>query len=414
MLQLIKNAVVFDGKSEQLADNRWIVIEDNLVREIGTGKTGTERFDHVIDAGGRCVMPGLVDAHVHLGHFFQADYNPEEESDYAVAVSTRVAEMLLMAGFTTIRDAGGIVMGLKKAIDQGFVKGPRIYPSNAAIAQTCGHGDSQGHSHRDLQYRIPLFAVLADGPDEVRRAAREQLYKGSSQIKLMAGGGCSSVHDPLETVQFSLEEMKAAVDCAADFGTYVMAHLYNTKSILRALRAGVKSFEHCHLMDEEGARALSESDVFITPGPQFNAPHSVKANWNPKDYYVQKMEKNATELINRYHLRILFGTDLMMRTRYLTKPGYTIPGSEDLSVYGERFGSFPALLSATGNCNELFRLTGCLNPYPDGQLGVLEAGSYADLLIVDGDPVRKISVLSDPQNLRLIMKNGMIYKDTLS
>jgi imidazolonepropionase-like amidohydrolase len=406
MKTLIKRAQVFDGTASQLTGERQIVIEDNLVREITTSQVSEEGFDQVIDGEGKTAMPGLVDAHVHLGCFFPST----NQLDYAIAGSAAVAKKLLYQGITTVRDAGGVVQGLKRAFDERLLEGPRIFPSNSCITQTCGHGDDDlAHARRDIQFRALSFSVLADGVDEMIRAVREQFYKGASQIKIMAGGGCSSEHDPIPTVQYSSREMRAAVEAARDFGTYVMAHLYTAPSMMRAARAGVKSFEHAHMMDEEAARAIQDKRIFVVPMPQFNkANKGVPARLSQKGMMVREREATATELINKYNLKILFGTDLMIHD-----PSMEPQDSVDLTYYEKRFGALTGLRAATGNFYEISKLTTYQNPYPDGKIGVLEPGAYADILLVDGDPTRSLSVLANTANLRLIMKDGVLYKNTL-
>lgn len=407
MRKLIKNVNVFDGKNSGLKEAQNIVIEENLVSEITGAEISEEAFDEVIDGKGMTAMPGMIDAHVHLGYTFTEN----QAIDYDVAVSAAVARKVLMSGFTTVRDAAGIVQGLKKAFDQKVLDGPRIFPSNSCLSQTCGHGDMYDHAVREIQYKIPTFSVLTDGVPEVMRGAREQFYKGASQIKIMAGGGCSSKHDPLQTVQFSYEEMKAAVDTAKDFGTYVMAHLYTPECMMRAGKAGVKSFEHAHMMDEEAAKMIAAEGIFVAPMPQFGKP-SPNAAKNPamakKAAMVREKEAATTELLLKYNIPILFGTDLM-----IFHENYEPQESIDLTYYKKRFGSFNGLLAATGNCNDIFRLTTYQNPYPDGELGILTEGSYADILVVDGNPVENLDILSDTDNIRVIMKDAVVYKYTL-
>ncbi len=415
---LIKHADVFDGKHSDLKEHRNIVIDGNIVIGIEKEEVAEENFDEVIDASGFVAIPGLTDAHVHLGHTFMAN----NSVDYDVAISTAVARKLLYQGFTTVRDAGGISSGIKKAIDQGVIEGPRIYPSNAHISQTSGHGDSEeAHGIRDIQYRIPRAGVLADGEDEILRAVREQLFHGASQIKLMAGGGCASNCDPLPTIQFSEKEMRTAVEAAADYGTYVMTHLYTNPSMQRAARAGVRSFEHAHLLDEETAKLIKDQGVFIAPMPQFSAKEEEVMKYMSRKETFENLKKQgskadvlrkgmlyATEWINKYDLKLLFGTDLM-----ITFPGYEPRSSYDLTKYKERFGSFKGLLGATGNINDLIKYTTYQNPYPDGEIGILEKGSYADILLVRGNPVEDLAVLSDTDNIKLILKDGVVYKNEI-
>lgn len=418
---LIRNARVFDGRHSRLKEHANIVIEDNLIGEIIQDPVSEEHFETVIDAQDRVVIPGLVDSHVHL-----AMQEGNARLDETVVHSVHNARRMLYNGFTTVRDAGGITVGLKKSIDEGIVEGPRIYPSNAFISQTCGHGDfreSRAHVRlADGQYTSPVLrgggTILADGVDAVLRAARENLFLGASQIKIMAGGGMSSDFDPVETVQYTLEEMKAAVQAAADYGTYVMAHLYTKESMMRAAKAGVKSFEHGHLIDEELAKIIVDQGIFLCACPQFRQRPQNNTAAEPKvkpkkpkrgAEAIRKGLATQTELILKYNLPVVFGTDFMERFA-ATNPQAQIG---DFEIYEERFGSFKGLFYATGAANDLIELTTYQNPYSDGKIGVLEEGSYADLLIVDGNPLEKLSVLADRTNLRLIMKDAVIYKNTL-
>lgn len=298
--KLIKNAAVFDGHSSGLAQGKKIVIEDDIVTEITADEVSEENFDEVFDGTGMVAMPGMTDAHVHLGCLFAKGEFPV---DYATVLTVAKCKDALMAGFTTFRDAGSVSEGLKLAFDEGVLPGPRIYPCGAYISQTCGHGDSEyAHTYRDIQYRHPSSTVLVDGVPEIIRAVREQFYRGASHIKL-----------------------------------------------------------------------------------------------------------TATEILNRHEdIRLLFGTDMM-----ITGPDYQVEQSEDIRYYEKRFGTMRALRALTGTANEVFALTTYQNPYPKGKIGVLEAGSYADLLLVDGDPTKSVSVLADTDHLRLIMKGGTVYKNTL-
>lgn len=420
MRKLIKNVNVFDGKNRELLEHHYIIIEDNLVAEISTGEISEDNFDEVIDGRNQYAVPGLTDTHVHLGRI--TDYQGHTNLEYSLVLTPRITAKLLAHGITTVRDAGGITVGLKQAIDEGLVDGPRIYPSNAYISQTCGHGDNDERKrNRDIQYRIPSSGVLADGVPEVLRAVREQFYRGASQIKIMAGGGMSSEHDPVATVQFTYEEMKAIVDATADYGTYVMAHLYTPECMKRAIKAGVKSLEHAHAMDDETARMIQAEDVFVTPMPQFTEEEIKWNHMGPYADYVSYKKKKpgandvkaktayATELINKYDLKILFGTDMMV-----TYPDYEPRQGLDFKEYKKRFGSYKGIVSATGNVNDLIKLTTYQNPYPEGEIGILKKGSFADILVIQGNPVEDMDLLYDVNNIQLIMKDGKVYKNTLS
>lgn len=419
MKKLIKNVNVFDGKNSQIKEHQNIVIEDNLVTEIFSGDYATDQFEQIIDGKGEYAIPGLTDAHVHLGK----THIDEATASYDAIVGAVVAGKLLDHGITTVRDAGSVTTGLKRAIDEGVIKGPRIYPSMNYLSQTCGHGDSDAaHINRDIQYRNPRGVALCDGVAECRRAVREQFYLGASQIKIMAGGGMSSLCDPVETLQFSPEEMKAIVETAEDYGSYVLAHLYTPACMKRAIRAGVKSLEHGHWMDEETAKMIQDREVFLSPCPQFTLE---EIKWNHMDEYsdqpYQKKKKKksgsdkimaqmetTTELINQYNLKILFGTDLMIMYN-----AYEPRASLDFTEYKKRFGSYKGLLAATGNFHEITKLTTYQNPYSDGKIGLLEEGSYADIVITKGNPVEDLDILGDIEKILLVMKDGEVYKNKL-
>ncbi|WP_135550299.1 metal-dependent hydrolase family protein [Paenibacillus cymbidii] len=415
---LIKNANVFNGKQAALQKHANIVIEHKLVKAIVGGSVAEDVFDVVYDAGNLTVIPGLTDAHVHLsitGNTLSDGWRIDEKA----VRSVRFAKEMLLRGFTTVRDAGGITFGLKKNIDNGFLDGPRILPSNSMISQTSGHGDIRA-SHAEERITDGIYAsadlksrlsIIADGAEEVTRAVREQLFLGASQIKIMAGGGFSSAYDPISTVQFSLEEMKAAVGAAADYGTYVMAHLYTPQSMQRAAQAGVKCFEHATLLDEATARIVADLGIWITPGPQLSRAYPTDGLPKSSIKLIERFregEKNATELIDKYNLPILYGTDAFGDVQRAADIQH-----DDFRIYKQRFGSFRGIVAATGNVHELIKFSTYQNPYPDGKIGVLEEGSFADLLIVNGNPVEDLDVLADATNIRFIMKDAVVYKNTL-
>jgi len=416
---VITNGNVFDGNHEQLKMHAHVIIEDNMVTEITGDEISLEQFDEVIDAGGRTVIPGLVDAHVHLALTGGGAEMERMRADETAIRACKNAEEMLMRGFTTVRDAGGMVWGLKHCIDTGYTTGPRIFPSHSGIGQTSGHCDNRpgpAHQRTLTGYMSPVMDnkvwILADGVDEVLKATRDQLFLGASQIKLFLGGGIASVFDPLFTVQYTPEEIRAAVQAAKDYGTYVMAHLYTCESMQRAVRAGVMSLEHTQLMDDETARMIQDNGVWVCPCPTFAEDSMmdfiVSEDMVKKYGIVRQGVKTQTELIIKYGLNMVFGTD-MATNKYFCEENQL----KAFSAFGERFGSFEGLRSATGRAHDLFKLSTYRNPYPEGKLGVLEEGSFADLLIVDGNPVENLELLTDKANMRVIMKDGVVYKNTL-
>lgn len=421
MKKIIKNANVFDGRNEELIKNVTIVIENNLVKEITTKEVNEDGFDEVIDAQGRTVIPGLIDAHVHmaLSHSFE---NVDKMTYDEIAIrSAKIAEEMLLRGFTTVRDVGSPTVGLKKCIDEGYATGPRIFPSNSAISQTCGHSDyrqNRAQGRTILGEEAPIMRSgafkIADGVPEVLKAVREQLFMGASQIKIMAGGGASSIYDPLDTNQYTLEELKAAVQAAQDYGTYVCAHIHTAPSMLRAAEAGIKCFEHASLMTEEVAKVIAEKDIWIC-GQYGIAPLLVERKVPlDSELLYQKTERvgkgiiQGVEYIKKYNIKnLVFGTDFV---------GTKEVHENQLSEFSGRkkfFGSYEGLKHATGNAHELFKLCTYQNPYPEGKVGVLEEGSFADLIIVDGNPVEDLDIITNTDNMKLIMKDGKVYKNII-
>ncbi len=324
-----------------------------------------------------------------------------------------------MRGWTTVRDIGGPAEGLRRAIEDGRVVGPRIYNSGPVIGQTSGHGDFRQHNdpHPNLiEYKQPFyehFSFIADGPVEVRRAVRESLRRGAVQIKVMAGGGVSSAIDPLYTVQYSAEEIRAATESAADYGAYVAVHAYNDTSIIRAIENGVKVIEHGTLMTEESARVMKERGIFLSPSCQilnlseeevsFLSPPSRKKFREASDGL-----ENQMRLIKEFGLKVAFGTDMFGTSENFLN---TV---KEFSCREKYFSPAEVLIQATSINGELLALTGKRNPYPEGPLGVIQDGAYADLLLVDGNPLEGTAILEDYENnIDLIMKDGVIYKNTL-
>jgi imidazolonepropionase-like amidohydrolase len=329
------------------------------------------------------------------------------------------ATATLMRGFTTIRDLGGPVFGLKRAIDEGLLPGPRIYPSGAVITITGGHGDFRSLSELPRRpgtlSRVEQMgaAMIADSPDEIRMRAREQLMQGASQIKLTAGGGVASPFSPLDVATFNEDELRAAVEAAENWGTYVCTHAYTPASIQRSISAGVKCIEHAHLMDEETAKLMAEKGTwlstqpFLDEGGEGGAAQLGPAEQAKKKQVVEGTD-NVYKLAKKYRIKTAFGTDILFSAREAEQQGNW------LTRLTRWYTPAEALIMATSTNAELLSLSGLRNPYP-GKLGVIEEGALADLLLVDGNPVETLDLVRDPaKNFNLIMKDGKIYKNTVN
>lgn len=335
---------------------------------------------------------------------------------YLNLLAAAEAQATLLRGFTTVRDLGGPSFGLKRAIDEGLVPGPRVYPSGAMITITGGHGDFRSPAELPRQIGGPLSrmeiiggAMIADSPDEVRVRAREQLLLGASQIKLTAGGGVASPHSPLDVSTFTEEELRAAVQAAENWGTYVTVHAYTPVAIQRAVNAGVKVIEHGHLMDEPSAELMARKGIWLSFQPFLDdesAPELAPANQARKQQVITGTERTVA-LAKKYKLKMAFGTDLLFSAAGATRQG------GELVKMGKWYTAPEVLVMATGTNAELLKLSGPRDPYP-GKLGVVQEGAYADLLLVDGDPLSNLALVEDAaRNFVVIMKDGRIYKNTL-
>jgi imidazolonepropionase-like amidohydrolase len=336
---------------------------------------------------------------------------------YLNLLAARHAEATLMRGFTTVRDLGGPVFAIKRAIDERVTPGPRIYPSGSFISQTSGHGDFRFDFEIPRQPGGPLsnseaegIAAIADSPDEVRLRTREQLRRGASQIKVMASGGVNSQFSQLEANEFTEAELKAAVEAAQDWGTYVTAHAYTPSSVQRAIRAGVKVIDHGHLLDEETVRLMADKGIWWSLQP-ITYDADVFARMTPvsqkKALQVFAGTENAYRLATQYNIKTAWGSDILFDATAATRQG------SYLAMMSRWYTPAEALKMATANNGELLALSGFINPYP-GKLGVVEEGALADLLLVDGNPLENLDLVADPdKSFRVIMKDGTIYKNTL-
>jgi imidazolonepropionase-like amidohydrolase len=413
---LVTNARIFDGKSDKLTENMSVLVEGNKIAKIAKSIHVPEGAT-VIDAEGRTLMPGLIETHQHLNQGGLTAAVGLTANVYYIGIAQgKYATETLMRGVTTVRDPGGDSLGLKRAIDEGLVPGPRIESAGPIVGPTNGHGDNRlpyaGHPRFDWTGmtfdRRANFSYMADGPAEVLGATREVLRQGASFIKIMAGGGVGSELDPIDSKQMTPEEMRAAVQAASDWNTYVGAHAYNTESVRRCIDAGVKVIEHGQQIDEatmkyavdHGIWFTSQYIVFTIEVPGFNEVNRAKQK------LVLKDTEHFFEMAKKYNAKLTFGTDLVAGS----DPSLQ---TKELVARAKWFTPFEILVQATSRAGELIALAGPRNPYP-GKLGVIEEGAYADLLLVDGDPLKNIDLIGDPaKNFVLIMKDGNIYKNTV-
>jgi imidazolonepropionase-like amidohydrolase len=414
---LFTNVRVFDGKADRLTGPLNVLVRGNRIAAIGPAAAPSPGAT-VIDGTGRTLMPGLIDAHWHTMLVRPtAEQAIFGDTGFVNLVAGAEATATLMRGFTTVRDMGGPSFGLKQAIDRGIIPGPRIWPSGAIISVTSGHGDFRMPSELPRDPSKPLSrmeqiggAAIADSPDVVRQRAREQLMLGASQIKLTAGGGVSSPHSPLDVSTFTSEELKAAVDAAGNWGTYVAVHAYTPAAIRRAIDAGVKVIEHAHLIDEATARYMGEKGVWLSSQP-FLAEETSAFPPGSIQFLKQKAVKDGTDilmpLVRKHGIRMAFGTDILFSAEQAQRQGTM------LTAMTRWFTPAETLRMATSVNGDLLALSGKRSPY-EGRLGVIEEGALADLLLVEGDPLANIRLIEDPaKNFRVIMKDGIIHKNSL-
>jgi imidazolonepropionase-like amidohydrolase len=412
---LFQNVRIFDGKNGALSQPSNVLVRDNKIERISAAAITADA--QVINGGGRVLMPGLIDAHWHA---MLVRPTPAvalvDDVGYSTLLAGAEATSTLMRGFTTIRDMGGPSFSLKRAIDDGLVAGPRIYPSGAVITITGGHGDFRHLS--DLPRTIGGMlsrmekigaSMVADSPDEVRVRAREQLMQGASQVKLTAGGGVASPFSPLDVSTFTEPELRAAVEAADNWGTYVATHAYTPVSIQRSIAAGVRCIEHGHLMDDATARLMAEKGIWLSTQPFLDL--SAASGLGPAEQAKMRQVVTGTDtvyaLAKKYRIKTAFGTDILFSQALAQRQGAMLASMTRWYTPAE------ALIMATSTNAELLNLSGKRNPYP-GKLGVVEEGAFADLLLVDGNPIDNIRLIEDPaKNFLVIMKDGKIYKNLL-
>jgi imidazolonepropionase-like amidohydrolase len=405
---VFEDATLLDCTGRDPRPGSRVIIDKGLIEAIQPTTTSIRRQDAtVVDCQGRTLMPGLLDAHVHLA---MTDLDTLAEASVPPAVlALRIAreiEATLDAGFTTVRDAGGLDRGFKEAVRMGLIRGPRIFVSGAFISQTGGHGDHRGRTSRVDFPTVPGLTsetIIADGAAEVLRAAREVLRRGADQVKVMASGGAASPSDELDHVQYSVEELSAAVTAARGVGTYVLAHAYGPAAIQNCLEAGVRSIEHANFLDEETAdRMLAAQDAYLVPTIityELLSAREAEGGWTAD--MVRKIRQaltgayDALGLAFEKGLRIASGSDLLADMQPHK--------GREIACQARVMGAMNAIIAATRTNAQLMRV--------DKEVGTLEVGKRADIILLDRDPLQDPGVLGDAERVRMVMTDGAIRKN---
>ena len=409
-ITVFTNAFLIDCTGAEPVEGAAVVVEDDTIKDVARHGTVGALPGPVttLDCKGATLMPGLTDAHVHICAITEniTDQHRYYPASYIAARAMRRAEECLMQGFTTARDAGGADYGFRLALEEGHFPGPRLLVSGNYLSQTGGHGDKRRRAEwiDPVGCCVGMVGSIADGVDEVRKAAREQLRRDVDQIKIMASGGAMSPSDELDTTQYTVAEMRAAVEEAQAVGKYVLSHAYSDSAVRRAIEAGVRSIEHGNLIREGAAKAIKEAGAFIVPTMvTYEAIYREGKRYGIGDHQIQKIDLARQQSVQgltyayRAGCKIGSGSDLlgdMMSQRAV-----------ELELKAQVMTPMETLLSATKVNAELFRMS--------DKIGTVERGKYADLIVVAGNPLPNLRVFQNPDNLRLIMKGGRVYKRTL-
>ena len=408
---LLHNATLIDGTGADPRTKTSVLVEDGRIQRVVSAENiGPPSDGRVIDLDGLTLMPGLTDAHVHfglLGVNSLSPVSPEENlTTYVIGVIANI-EQALQEGFTTVRDAGGLDPAFARATEQGLIKGPRILPAGSPLSQTGGHGDKRNRYDEAPIRSVPgilAAPVLVDGPDAVRAAARQQLRLGSTQVKVMASGGVMSPTDALDSIQFTVEEMQAAVHEAEMAGKYVMAHCHTSPSMNNALAAGVRSIEHGSILDEATAGRMVEQRAFMVPTLLVIETLANSAGTGELPHYRQmKLKQVQTEMPRSVELAAHAGVSLGSGTDLLG-PGQSARGAE-LALKSRVMGPMAAIVSATRTNAQLFQM--------ENRIGCVQEGLEADLIAVAGQPLDDIGLFDNAENVRLVVKRGHVCKETL-
>jgi imidazolonepropionase-like amidohydrolase len=405
---VLVNARVLDCTGREPFEGAVAVEGDRIVDVAPSGRVARPPGATVLDCRGQTLLPGLTDAHVHV-LAVEANIVEQHRQLPPSLVALRAGVLLREAlgqGYTTVRDCGGADWGLREAVETGVVPGPRLLVAGRPISQTGGHADVRRRTETGppVEVCVGMPGCVADGPDEVRRAAREELRRGATHLKIMASGGAMSPTDELDTTQYTVAELRAAVEEARAAGTYVAAHAYSGAAVRNAVEAGVRSVEHGNLMDEAAARALRAADAFLVPTmvtyellAREGARYGVPEPFLRKIRLAREKSVESLALAHRLGLRIASGSDLLGPMQ-AHRP-------MELTLKAQVLSPMEVLVSATRTNAELFGLA--------DRIGTVEPGKLADLLVVEGDPLRDLALFQSPDRLRLIMKGGAIVVSRL-
>ena len=406
METLLLNANIVDIRTNKILENHHIHIKDQNIYEIYKEAPNIENFE-IIDIKGKFVIPGFCDCHVHVNAITAGLSSLRVmPPTYVTPQAMKIMKEMLMRGFTTVRDTGGADWGIAQAVEEGFVISPRIIFGGPALSPTGGHGDGRLKGDNTLHnHNCSELSVLCDGITEVRKYCRDLIRKGAHHIKIMVSGGVASPTDRIDSLQFSNDEISAIVEEANNANIYVVAHAYTTAAVNRALKLGVRSIEHGNLLDETSIQLFKEHDAFLIPTlvTYYALKEEGKALGLPQVSYekidtVLEKGMNSVKLAYDGQVRMAYGSDLLgdMHRRQL----------EGFKLLGEIMPSQEVLHAATIGAAELLRM--------EGKIGEIIPGAYADLLVMDDNPLQNLDILQNPdENLRLIMKDGKVYKNTL-
>jgi len=419
---LITNVDVWDGTSDSLMLNTDVLIEGNKIKQVAKGIKADGA--NVIDGKGYTVTPGLIDMHQHLTLNGGTASGEQWDAYVQGAHASRGAEYLLRSGFTTIRDIAGNTLGLKKAINENILPGPRMYTSGPALGPTGGHSDwaprTAGPGYQSYQQKVGNTHVV-DGRSEWLKAGRWNMRNGADFLKVMAGGGVASEFDPLHLQSPSPEEMEAAVQVANEYGSYVAIHAYTDDAYLKSLKAGVKSFEHGFLATEKSIKPLAEAGAWWSFQPY--GGYAVLCGEYP-DWYTEGMKAkgemvckgviNAIKTMKKYKVKTFVGSDMFgwdnWHNALVNVASPTVDLPEDL-----RYTSLETMKMSTSLPGEFLRqnVNQNRNDFIAAKLGVIEDGAWADVLIWKGNPIKNVSLILEADNLKMVMKDGKVYKNLL-